>query len=304
MVEIICEKTGITFEAATRRTKNHPQIMAWLSEAYKDGWLSTAESIVRDGKVQGWTDVNQFIEALRAAESAAKDSVKAENTRRTEQEFAAKEARRQRYITNDLLRSRGYHWKKFENDEEDMDFYGAPAVEWSLWSPDNRTVTVTEAMQELAAQDVKFAHEWLAARGIAEEVPAIEKKRQEEAAKAQEQAVEQNRLEDERLTRKLAIRNELLSNGVADELAEQEAERLSRDHSASEDDVAIITESLSQDGEIRIVMSSELLYLASIEDGIRTKILTVAELLRLHDFVTAHYDQLTRFAEKNKRGSV
>jgi hypothetical protein len=39
-----------------------------------------------------------------------------------------------------------------------------PTHDWQLFSSDNRAVSVKQAMQELAAQDIKFAKEWLEER--------------------------------------------------------------------------------------------------------------------------------------------
>src|ERR1700752_4737204 len=93
MVTVTCKKTGIQFEAASRRTKNHPQIMAWLSDAYKNNWLSQAEEVIREGKSQGWTTIEQFIDALRATEQSALASHKVAAAEESKQKREREEAR-------------------------------------------------------------------------------------------------------------------------------------------------------------------------------------------------------------------
>src|SRR5438270_6601715 len=111
MVKVICEKTGIEFEASSKRTKNHPSIMAVLNEASRDGWYGSALNALKAGREQNFTTVEQFINAMREAGQSAVAIQHAEIDERVRREREAKEARRQRAITNDLLRGRGYHWK-------------------------------------------------------------------------------------------------------------------------------------------------------------------------------------------------
>lgn len=67
MVKVICEKTGVEFEAATRRTKNHPQIMAWLSDASREGWYGKALDVLKKGREQHLTTIEAFLECLQDA---------------------------------------------------------------------------------------------------------------------------------------------------------------------------------------------------------------------------------------------
>lgn len=183
MVTVICEKTGIEFEAATKRTKNHPIIMAWVNDAAKDGWYNTALETIRKCRQDGATTLEQFVTALRQAETTFKEQSNAAYAAKIERERQQKEAKRQRYITNSFLREHGYRWVNlgFE-DEEEADAFGliGPQYEhligkyWQLFSPDDRAVSVQEAMQELASQSQKFAREWLAERNIPENMPVKE----------------------------------------------------------------------------------------------------------------------------------
>jgi len=257
MVTVTCEKTGIQFEAATKRTKNHPTIMAILNEANRYGWYSQALEAIKQGREAGYTTIEQFQVALTEAEAAYKEQRAVLIHKQVQEQREAKEARRQRYVTNELLRGRGYTWRKFENDEEDQDFFGAPEYEWTLYSPDNRPVSVQEAMQELAYQDVKFAKEWLADRNIVEEVPAIEKKRQAE----QEEQQQERQFTQEQIAYQQEAIPALLEAGLSQEQAEQEAKRFSLPHSPLEDQVVIgSTICLSDGREVVPVINSDFRY--------------------------------------------
>lgn len=253
MVEVICEKSGLMFEARTKRTKNHPQIMALINGAYENGWYSQALETIKRGRERGFTTIEQFVDALRKTEASAIGARSADIEERIRREQDAKEARRQRHVTNDLLRDCGYRWQKYENDEEDIDLYGQPEYEWQLKTPDGRFVTVKEAMQELAYQNMKFAKEWLAERGIAEEMPAIEIQREAER-RSDEQAKAEMKAEHMEIYQE--IKAELLRNGIDDAKAEHEAIRLALPHPAHEDQAAI--KNLASG--ISLVLNSDLRY--------------------------------------------
>jgi hypothetical protein len=175
MVTIICEKTGIEFEARTKRTKNHPQIMAWVNEAAKDGWYNTALETIKKSRKDGATTLEQFVADLRQAETAFKEQSNAAYTEKMERERQQKEAKRQRYITNSTLREHGYHWVNLAfEDEEEADAFGliGPQYEhligkdWHLYAADHREVSVRQAMEEIASQGDKYAQAWLAERAV------------------------------------------------------------------------------------------------------------------------------------------
>jgi hypothetical protein len=167
MVKIICEKTGIEFEAASKRTKNHPQIMVVVNEANRDGWYTQCLTALKAGREAGFTTLGEFIELLDETRKAAREQRDMQIGTFMDRKRAAQEARRQRFILNDFLRENGYHWSDLAMDPEDVDnsFTGhLPTHDWQLFSSDNRAVSVKQAMQELAAQDIKFAKEWLEER--------------------------------------------------------------------------------------------------------------------------------------------
>lgn len=296
MVLVKCEKTGIEFEAPTRRTRNHPTVMSWLSKANEEGWYRQANEAIYGTYSMDYQDkqhfdtIEQFITYFEELRTKAMQENAVAAKERSESERAAKEAKRQRHITNDLLRGRGYHWQKFENDEEDQDFFGAPEHEWTLYSPDNRAVSVQEAMQELASQNVKFAKEWLAERHIAEEVPAIEKQKQEEVETAQAAESTQN-------SYKRNATQALMEAGLSHEDAEKEAERLSQPHSALEDRVQLTYPvQITEDDSISLVINGDFRY--GVEFGEHWY--GIEEMLRLHDFLVENQELLQTYKQRNE----
>ena len=298
MVEIICEKTGLKFEAENRRRKVHPVVQGWCTTAYEEGWYQEANNAIygnraRNVEKQQFKTIEQFVtyfETLR--EQVLKQKEETEKARQ-KQERDAKEVRRQRSITNDLLRGRGYTWKKFQNDEEDQDMFGAPEYDWTLYSPDGRVVSVKEAMQELAFQNVSFAKEWLAERNIAEEIPTIEKKRKDEQTKSDAVAVKQS--ENEKYQQEVIA--ELLLNGFSPEDAQREAVRMSQPHSFQDRVRLSDSVQLDEDDEVAFVLDSDIRYGVTIGDDWRG----IDYMLRLHNFLVDHHAQLLEASRRNEK---
>lgn len=173
MVNVTCEKTGLVFEAATRRTKNHPSIMFVLGEANKGGWYTQALDAIKRGREAGFTTVEQFVAAMRDAESAFNAEQRAAYSAEVSQRLAREEAARQRHILNEWLRESDYHWSNLgqsaEELEDGFDIFvnddEAPA--WQLFDRDNKPVSIKQAMQrEYAASESKFARTWLTERNL------------------------------------------------------------------------------------------------------------------------------------------
>lgn len=167
MVKVVCEKTGIEFEATSKRTKNHPAIMSRLNQANRDGWYSQALNALQIGRQSGLSTIDEFVAWLNETEQAWREQRNVEITAYMDRKRAAQEAHRQRHILNAFLREHGYHWSDLALDPEDVDnsYLGhLPAHDWQLFSSDNRAVSIKQAMQELAAQDITFAKEWLVER--------------------------------------------------------------------------------------------------------------------------------------------
>ncbi len=71
MLQVTCEKTGLQFEAATKRTKNHPKIMNIINEANKDGWYREALAALQDGRDAGLDTFEDFLELLQQTKTSA-----------------------------------------------------------------------------------------------------------------------------------------------------------------------------------------------------------------------------------------
>lgn len=81
-VKITCQYTGLEFEAATRRSKNHPKISAWLQSANTDGWYNQALAAIQAGREAGFTSISEYINLLSETEKAAKAGIDAEIEKR------------------------------------------------------------------------------------------------------------------------------------------------------------------------------------------------------------------------------
>lgn len=153
MVTVTCQYTGIEFEASSKRSKNHPAVSDLLNEAAKDKYnpaaYRTVKDALADAKAAGMTDINEIV-------SYARDRMNNANDAAWQRRIEDEQQRKARAERNSLLKSHGYRWHK--EDEESMDFAGAGAFEsmygsanavWILTAPDNREVTVAQALKEI-----------------------------------------------------------------------------------------------------------------------------------------------------------
>lgn len=153
-----CDKTGIQFEAGSKRQRNHPQISSLLNEAAKDKYNTGAYRIALEAcgeiKSNGMQDISEAIALIRERMGG---NTNAKLNQRAVEQRERKASREERDRVNSILRANGYRWHK--EDEESMDAFGANAFEdtygtgasaaWSLVSPDGRTVSVTQALREI-----------------------------------------------------------------------------------------------------------------------------------------------------------
>ncbi len=156
MATVTCEKTGIEFEAKSARTKNHPAIMRVLDEANRYGWYAQAMQALIDGREAGLETIEEFVELLDATKEAALNAQQAKYSAFLAEKRAKKEARREHVILNAKLERHGYRWSNVGfADEEEADAFDINApigTSWILISPDNRTVTVAQALAEIEAK--------------------------------------------------------------------------------------------------------------------------------------------------------
>jgi hypothetical protein len=142
MVQVTCEKTGISFEATSKRTKNHPAIMEVVGEASKNGWYSSALQAIKEGREAGLETIEEFLELLDEARKAAQESRDAKWSAMLAEKRAAKEAKRARHEQNEFLRSHGYSWSRYEDPDTGI-------VSYDLRDPQGHFVNVQEALDRI-----------------------------------------------------------------------------------------------------------------------------------------------------------
>lgn len=154
-ITITCDKTGIAFEADSRRQKNHPKVSALLNDAARDkrnpGAYNAALAAFAYVKAQGSYTIDEAIayaqSAMRGNADANKERQRraAERDRQMAQARAdAKEKNRQQ---NEHLKAHGYRWTKTYADFDEYE-EGEPS-QWTLFAPDDVAVSVAQALDEI-----------------------------------------------------------------------------------------------------------------------------------------------------------
>jgi hypothetical protein len=185
MVTVICDKTGVQFEAASKRQKNHPRVSGLLNEAAKSGTYGIALKELAACKADHMTDIDAVIarvDAVMHHESQVMNEAAVQREReRREREARRRAAYQERQYTNGILYEGGYHWSNLGfADEEEADAFGliGPQYEylqrpdWHLYASDNREVSVRQAMQEMASNGSFKARRWLEEHHVAIEADA------------------------------------------------------------------------------------------------------------------------------------
>lgn len=146
----ICEKTGLEFEAKTKRTKNHPAIMNALSKAEKDGFYREAIAALEASKGKLET-VEAYIALIENAGNTKADAASAKFREEYAAKEAAKEARREREAQRQKLARAGYVWHNVGiTDVEEADELGVEVgPDYALFAPDGEIVTVKQALAEI-----------------------------------------------------------------------------------------------------------------------------------------------------------
>jgi hypothetical protein len=150
-----CDKTGIEFDADSKRQKNHPLISRLLSEAAGDkhnrnayGVVLAACAEIKSCDSMTIDEAVALINRRLAGNSADNDAARQAESQRKREEDARREARyNERKERNAFLREHGYQWSKeyasFDEFEEDE------PSEWVLRAPDGRAVGVAQALDEI-----------------------------------------------------------------------------------------------------------------------------------------------------------
>jgi hypothetical protein len=209
MVIVICQHSGIEFEAATKRTKQHPDIASLKDRANKDGnYREVGDALDTVKKAGGYATIEEYMGLVRAELQKKRDAFLARAAKqrewqaKDEAEKAEREARRA--AENELLKANGYVWRKEAIGTEDSDMrgsYGAGVgefshYEWRLYAADGREVSKDHALAE-----IKFGAEFVQAE---EEAYAEDKERAAKAEAAiqsqKEQAYQTAKAEAKQLT--------------------------------------------------------------------------------------------------------
>lgn len=147
MVKVICQHSGIEFEASSARAKQHPLVADLKTDANRRGTYAAAmkamEVVRKDG---GYATIEEFVSLVNAEVAGTRKAqiaskIAAENDRRDAQQKLKEQ--------NALLKANGYRWSK----EETTGYFGgdsdAPEYAWTLIAPDGRAVTVQQAIAEI-----------------------------------------------------------------------------------------------------------------------------------------------------------
>ncbi len=151
METVTCQYTGIQFQAASRRSKNHPLVSDLLGEAAKDrnnpGAYRQVIAAFDEAQRTGMTNIDDVIAFARDAMTNGAVVARRRREDAVRQQREADEVRHQRKAQNEHLRANGYRWsKEFANSDE---YEEGEASLWTLWSPDQRVVTVAQALDEI-----------------------------------------------------------------------------------------------------------------------------------------------------------
>lgn len=156
MIEIICDKTGIAFQADSRRQKNHPRISRLLNDAAGDKHNPNAYTVAltacREIKERGGMTIDDAITYIenRLSGNCESNTQARQQAAQAQRELAQRMAdrKRQRAEQNAHLAANGYKWgKEYANDDE---FEEGEPSKWVLRSPDGRDVSVAQALDEIA----------------------------------------------------------------------------------------------------------------------------------------------------------
>ncbi len=143
----VCKRTGLEFEAPSKRYKQHPTISGWLQKASTEGWYRDCVETIEALKNGGATTIEEYIvelEIVRPIAIAANE--KKQNDRETYWE-KIKEEFKERRRQNATLRNAGYRWRNLAYEPEDPD-----QADWSLISPEGEIVSVQKALTEIESR--------------------------------------------------------------------------------------------------------------------------------------------------------
>lgn len=168
MITMTCDKTGIQFEADSKRQKNHPLVSRFLNDANADsrrynGSYQAAQQILAEIKAAGIDNIEDAMEYANSAYAAWRNGEAKPVIRKTQGDYLRerKAQSRQRDAVNVILKQHGYRWERDEVGSED-DWAGAGSLNagigeavgyrWTLYAPDGTTTTVSEAFRRIGVE--------------------------------------------------------------------------------------------------------------------------------------------------------
>ena len=154
MTTVMCQHSGLNFEAKTKRTKQHPLVASLKNDAHRDGnyseVLAALDKVAEAGGYEYETieEYLNLVDEILTGKAEAAKAVQAQEVqwhkKQAEKSAEAKDRRQER---NRLLRQNGYRWSKGYADFDEYE-EGEPSA-WNLHSPDDRIVTEAQAFDEI-----------------------------------------------------------------------------------------------------------------------------------------------------------
>lgn len=152
MTQVTCKHSGIKFEAASKRTTQHPQVAALKNAAHAAGnygEVMTALEVAQ--KRGGYETIEQYVaivnEIAGGKVNAKRDAARQEREAERQREEERQQRKRERQVRNAHLRQYGYYWHREEDDDERQIHFEEPG--WYLLAPDGRVVSVQQALSEI-----------------------------------------------------------------------------------------------------------------------------------------------------------
>lgn len=163
-MKVTCQYTGIEFEAASARTKNHPEFARLMTEANRRGIYICGNFLtaIAEARKNGEITIEFCRSELERIDKKLKDAEAAFFKKRDEA-LAAKKAALA--AQNAHLRTHGYKWVHFTEDEDD----GVCSVcsgRWHLRAPSGDLIPVAQALDEIERGADVVRAEIAAARAV------------------------------------------------------------------------------------------------------------------------------------------
>ena len=144
---IICQYSGVQFEARSARTKNHPVVAEFLTRANRDGrYGETIEAMQSARRAGGYTTAEQFV-TLVAERLNATDQRRQAAAAASEQAY--QDMTRRLRDRDEQLQRAGFYWDGdwgMDTYDETEEPSGRPPTHWYLIAPDKRQITEEQAM--------------------------------------------------------------------------------------------------------------------------------------------------------------